>query len=405
MNPEFVRNLWLELSLTRVLAAALALAAIFTLVFQIGHGWESLRTAARVVYVIVVFVWGGYRSVGTISDEIAERTWDWQRMSALGPWRIAWGKLLGGNIMVWIVGMACLAVMVYAENRYIPASASLANAWTFSAILIGSGVLLHGFAMAIALSALRKVGASRRVATTLPKLLVLVIAVLLAFFFAIWGIYDFDGKSTVHWFFWTITPDWFSVITIWLFAIWAVIAVYRMMRAELQHRTIAWGWLAFTLFLTLYSIGLIVDVNTSQETPDRHLVITFQCAVIILYIALFTQKINITGYHALFDNWKRGRAGLHLIPSWIPILILLACLAVAMSIPAAGGVEPGVRLHGELAAFLREIRAFSPIWVWAVVLFVMRDSALLLFLNFNANARRPNSAAFLYLLLAYTNFQ
>ena len=31
----------------------------------------------------------------------------------------------------------------------------------------------------------------------------------------------------------------------------------------------------------------------------------------------------------------------------------------------------------------------------------MRDSALLLFLNFNANARRPNSAAFLYLLLAY----
>ena len=401
MNPEFVRNLWLEISLTRLAATAIALAAVFGLSFQLTDDWKSIATIARSVFVVIVFVWGGYRAVATISDEVAERTWDWQRMSALGPWRIVWGKLFGGNAIVWIVAVISLVIMIYADYRYHPMTAALNESLTKAAILLGTGVLLHGFAMAIALSAHRNMATSRRVAATLPKLGVLVIAVLLAFFFATRGGSYFDGKSPVEWYFWSLPPDRFSLMTIWLYALWALISVYRLMRAEMQHRTIAWGWFAFTIFLTVYSIGLIGDAKAQREIPNPQLTIAFYIAVTMLYLALFAQPNNTVGYRALLENWNRGRAGLHVVPSWLPILALLICLAVAMSFSDAGALEHSARPGDEFAAFVGKMRAFSPIWLWAALLFVLRDIALLLFLNFNAKARRPNSAAFLYLLLAY----
>ena len=77
------------------------------------------RYAARGLTPVVVFAiigallvgaWGSFAVVGSINSEISERTWDQQRLSALSPWQMAWGKLLGSSIYPWFGGAICAAV-------------------------------------------------------------------------------------------------------------------------------------------------------------------------------------------------------------------------------------------------------------------------------------------------------
>ncbi len=38
----------------------------------------------------------------SLAEEASQNTWDWQRLSALSPWQMAWGKLLGATLPAWL---------------------------------------------------------------------------------------------------------------------------------------------------------------------------------------------------------------------------------------------------------------------------------------------------------------
>ena len=124
-NPEFRRNLWLELTPQRLVVMPLVLAAIFAVVYLGEEGvsrWTNdtsyggLATAAKYVYLALVLLWGGRQAGSAVTDEIRDRTWDGQRLSALGSWSMSWGKLFGSTVFTWYGGALALAVFAVAAT-------------------------------------------------------------------------------------------------------------------------------------------------------------------------------------------------------------------------------------------------------------------------------------------------
>lgn len=97
MNPELRRNLWLEFSLHRLIGMPAVLALLFALFGSFGGAWrERVFTAALWGFVILAHFWGTRQASAAVTDEVRDRTWDWQRLSALSPWQMTWGKR--GNV-------------------------------------------------------------------------------------------------------------------------------------------------------------------------------------------------------------------------------------------------------------------------------------------------------------------
>ena len=93
MNPELLRNLWLQFSLERTVAAPLIIGAVFALVaFVADGGWSEVGSAANIGFLVIVYLWGTRRAVNVLADEITSGTWDGQRMSSIGPWSMAWSS-------------------------------------------------------------------------------------------------------------------------------------------------------------------------------------------------------------------------------------------------------------------------------------------------------------------------
>ena len=103
MNPEFRRNLWLELSTHRLLAAPLVIALITALIVAASprDALDNLSRAAAAGFAAMVLLWGTQLAGASVVEEARDRTWDAQRMSAIGPWTMTWGKLLGAPAFAW----------------------------------------------------------------------------------------------------------------------------------------------------------------------------------------------------------------------------------------------------------------------------------------------------------------
>ena len=103
MNPELRRNLWLEVSMHRLIAMPAVLGMGFLVVASINDlPWQQrVSWAALTVYFVLTLYWGTRLAADAISDEVRGKTWDLQRMSALGPWYMTWGKLFGATVFAW----------------------------------------------------------------------------------------------------------------------------------------------------------------------------------------------------------------------------------------------------------------------------------------------------------------
>src|SRR5471030_1251125 len=112
MNPEFVRNVWLELTPRRMLMMAGLLALTFFATSLGGvMGWAP-SGAASVLYYLIVVIWGARNASMSVVGEIRDRTWDMQRLSSLGAGTMTWGKLFGSTIYNWFGGAFCLVLVM-----------------------------------------------------------------------------------------------------------------------------------------------------------------------------------------------------------------------------------------------------------------------------------------------------
>lgn len=395
LNPEFMRNLRLQLSLQRLLIAPFAIGAVFLLAWLgTEQDPQTIEEVARFLFFVVTLLWGTRRAADALAEEVSGGTWDSQRLSALGAWQMAWGKFFGGTVYVWYCGAICLGVWLAASLALQPTEAAIRNA----VYMIGDGLFGQVVAFAAALMFLRKQPLSRRLPVTFCQALGLAAGLLMQNEPARIAERWFES-GPVGWYGLPIEPGLFHLLSLGAFTGWAVLGFYRLMRAELQFRTWPWAWLGFAAFAMVYGQGFFHDLVPAASGAGVDLLAPLAIGVMLVYAAVFGEAKDIVRYRWTLRSFASGdwRRALALLPLWVPTYVVVVVIALLV----ATRIEPGP-LVGGFESELRDIGILpTPSIFLAVLLFLARDIALVLALNFGRGARRADLAAFIYLVVLY----
>ena len=153
MNPEFRRQLWLHFSPLRLAVLPLLQLVTFAAIFFSfpNRTAQAVATTGIAMFVLLVLLMGTFAAGASVMDEITERTWDQQRMSAMQPWGMAWGKLAGSTLYAWYGGAVCLLVAVPAALLF--ESPAVVLRWVLGGIV--GGVFLQALLLAVNLQLVR----------------------------------------------------------------------------------------------------------------------------------------------------------------------------------------------------------------------------------------------------------
>jgi hypothetical protein len=375
-NPEFRRNLWLEFSLHRLIAAPVVIGLVLLLVATASKNTAlaNLANASAWGFVLAVLLWGTQLAGAAVSSEARERTWDTQRMSAIGPWAMTWGKLLGAPAYAWYVGLILLPVFVFCGL----ARGDLPVLRLALAMLCGA-LMLHGTALTASVYAARK-NLQRRGTSMLLVLALFFIVVLPGMRFL-----DSAKLTTVWWHTRLDTVD-FLLASTAVFAGWAVLGAYRSMCAALEMRTRPWALPAFIVFSALWAAGFLQQ----GKSGEMHSVFTvLACAAaasaMFSYLLLFAEPAGASSWQRLRMRLRarQTRRVLEEAPLWLVALVTGLVLGIAAMLADSGHVRT------------------SNLMPFAMMLFALRDAAIFQFFALAREPRRVEAAVLFYLIVLY----
>ena len=414
MNPEFERNLWLEASPRRIAWAAVALGVIYGLT-ALGGGrapelmHSALATAGLGVAVACGMIWGARAAGGSVLDEVGDRTWDFQRLSALKPWAMTWGKLFGATSLTWICTLSGLVVAGVAL-----ASASSADALTTPLYFGLAALLIQGVSMSAALVGVRKARAEGRTARSAGVAGGVVIGAALLVGVAVSdgfrqgaGFGDlsslFTSKGEIEWWTFDVPAQVFRLAAIAAFAAWALAGAWRLMRLELQMQNAPATWIAFLVFLTVfvaghgYAQGGLPGMEVIGLAPAciGGAVACALCA----YVSAFAEpadRVRLRQFFAAFGERRFGRAYALLPATTFPIAFAVALVVMAFVCAAATGQTD------MFSPPLGRVEIGSQLWqVAGLIAFVIRDLGVIAFHRFGPRPQRGDFGAVLTLALLY----
>jgi len=392
LNPEFRRYLWMELSLHKLVAIPVVLAGAFLLADTTHFG---VADAAKIGFMLLVYLWGTRQAAAAVAEEVRGGTWDSQRMSALDAWPMAWGKLFGATAVSWYGGLICLGV--YAADTV--NAAGVAQVAKAVIVFVLNGLIAQAVALSLSLAIFRKHDGERTIPVSLCQLAAFgTLGILMNFHDGFWiYIRGLQHAERLTWWNGASYDDTsFFVVSAALMYGWAVLAVHRLMRAELQHRTLPWGWAAFLLYLMVFAGGF-ADDQASGITPER-LGKAFVIAVASVYSVFLLENKNVIAVKAWIEavRTRRWFALALATPSW------LVCLAIALAVGAVYAAWAATMYPSSPIGYYLSGSAFRG-WGTAVAMlfFLLRDIGFLMFMNLCTRFRRPDIAGAIYLAVLY----
>lgn len=256
MNPELVRNAWLELRPAWLVGipASLALVVLIGLlqvkVLTLEAVGSTLAGYGLVLY-LAFAVLGAFKASQSVTREMAAGTWEMQRLSQHRPGELLVGKLLGSPILGWYGGGLALAVFLLGRSLTTPAALMVLDMVT----LVLATLWLHTSAL---FASFVKAGATRAMRRPAPAHGGMAIVAIASLFlagplFAAAHEYFLDDQafSAVGW--WLPIPmRLFVPLTCAMFLAWTLAGTHRAIRAELQEPVGPWTLLGFLAFATLY---------------------------------------------------------------------------------------------------------------------------------------------------------
>lgn len=391
MNPEFQRNLWLEASPRRIAWAAVVLALIYGATLALMRDNPSivgLGAVGSAIFVACAMIWGSRAAGNSVLAEIADRTWDFQRLSALDPWSMTWGKLLGGSSLAWLCGLTGLFFMSLAAL-----GRGGQGAMTTIASMLALAVLLQAVSLGAALIGVRKARAEGRTARAGGVLGGLIVgAILLS---SVAGSSGFQGGAGVDGLsaLWTTRGfiDWgggfwpaaeFRALAIALLAAWAIVGAWRLMRLELQMENAPGVWVAFLIFLAVFMGGFALR----QGGLAGAFTVAALAVALTAYAAAFAEpadkvRMRQFAHHLAQRNFARATP---LMPTPLAPVILATLLVIA-GFAASGGRSAALDL-GQAAA---------------LIAFLVRDLGVIAFCRMGARPQRGDFSAVVALGLLY----
>ena len=401
-SPELQRNFWLQLSWGRALAAPIFLGIVVAAMLTAWKPAPShMAELARWGFVLVLALWSTRRVADSLAEEIGGGTWEGQRMSGISAWSMVWGKMVGGAIFPWYCALIFLGLMVWFGLQAPAAEMRLPLVQQVGTLLLGA-ILGQATALTVALLLLRKIQFRRRLTVSLAQ-----IAGLLAFGMAVGWDYSANpwaaGVGTIHWYDRYYDSYQFYMASAGAFTAWALLAAWRLMRAELLYVNRPWAWTLFTLFCMGYAAGF---VPWDMEVLTSRLVNACAAGLILTYLAFFGEAKDPVRYRwglARFKAFQWWRA-LEFAPWWL--------ISYFFAAVAGGATIWSIAMGGQFAApqswwaeLMRDVNLFAlgpfAFNVAALLLFALRDMFLLLWLNFGKLRGRADLAGFMVLAIAY----
>ena len=401
-SPEMQRNLWLQLSWSRLLSAPVfASMVLAALLAGLKPQPISLSEGARWAFVLIIAFWGTRRVADSLAEELADGTWESQRMSGQGAWSMIWGKMAGGAAFPWYCALIALGIMIWYGLRVLPETMRL-PLWQQVITLMLGAILALSVSLAVALLLLRKSHHRRRLSVTLAQ-----VGGLAAFIVATIGDYSASpwatSSGTISWF-GRVFDSWqFHTVSTAIFVLWSLLACYRLMRAELLYRNHPWLWLLFVAFVMAYVAGFFL---LPVETLSAQLLAACYAGLGLTYLSFFAELKDPVRYRwglARFTALQWWRA-LEFTPWWL-VAYLMTCgvgAAAIWSVVMGGG-------------FSGENTWWFPWFQWAhwfavgsvtykiaaLLLFALRDILFLLWFNFGPMRQRADVSGFVLLVFAY----
>lgn len=376
MNPELQRNLWLEVTLHKLLLIPAVIFAAAALVHAVDPTGLGINKLAMTGFLVTTMVWGARQAANSVLEEARARTWDIQRMCALSPWHMTWGKLFGATAMSWYAGLCCLLLFIGSGG-----SNSVGEGVMVAVLVIAAALLTHALALIGALVGLhRGSGLQSRFAN------LLVIALLVFMVPNVMNI--IDPKASVLWFEMRLQRLPFATITAVLFAAWAVIGATRAMCMELKISTRPDAWLGFSVFAAVFFTGF-AGVAAAPSLALARSLCGALCvtAIVQSYIAAFAYPSDPVQLRRAESAFVAGhvRRALEELPLWL----LSAALALAVALVATAlGTAPELSNQR-----LDNLGAVS----LAATLMMLRDLMLLSYFGMTLRRGAPEATTLIYI--------
>ena len=400
MNPELQRNLWLDATPRKLAFAGALLAGVFAGVWVLDRGRHAyaVTLAGAVVFAAAGLGWAPRAARSAVTGEALGGSWDFQRLTALTPWAMTWGKLAGATARPWAMAAGGLALAAL----QLASTSSLAHAGFWLLVAVGLAVTLQASGLATGLIDVRRArAAGRPLSARAPGLLLLVLC-LLSLALLVWARARLNlalgglrpggpagGPAAVAlpigWYGRPRGPLGFAALSLIAFAGWAVVWAWRLMRLELQHVNAPWAWTAFLVFVGVYVFGFDPRPGVDDPLAARLGAVTGAWAV-LAYIAAFAgpaDRVRARQFTAALRGRRPGRVLSHL-----PLTAAPSALAFA-----AGLIVALIRLrHGDATGALAMLAALA---------FFARDLGVVAWRRFAGRGRQGDAGVLLALLALY----
>lgn len=389
MNPELRRNLWLELTPLRLMAAPFSLLLLFLAMTLDSAGqWRfHLFQTAHYVILIAVAFWGARKAADAVAVELRERTWDQQRLSGLGPGAIAIGKVLGAPSFIWFVIGLCLLAQVAALAAG-GTTESLAGSelfygyepdWSALAAEVAGAFAVFACAFFAAVTAQSGQDRPRAFDATLFQLASVVFGLTLVSIVAAEAGLPFFARdpSPARWWSFAAPPGVMLSAMFAVFGVWALYGGYHQMRRAFAMPTSALPWILFLVFIAVFFAGW----------PERGKLAAAAVALVAsCYAAALVEPHKIVSYRLWLGDLALGRFGALLrAPAWLYAWIGAVGLLIALAAQPDALAE--LRTDGDFAdALPAQSGAWRPLI--AVALFVLRDMAICVWAGLRAEDGR-----------------
>ena len=380
MNPEFQRNLWLELPSHRLVAMPAVLVLVFFAAWLAG-GSLSFAGAAQLLIALLLIVWGSRLAAEAVLAEVIGHTWDSQRMSALGPWEMTWGKLIGSTVFMWYGCAWCVLAFLFSPHGNL----------SLLVRLLLSGLEAQALALLLSMVLIRGEPVSLRFQVTIAQTITVLVTLPFLFFTL------FNRPDVVYWYGFFIPFDVFVTVFQLAFIGWTVLGTYQMLRTALQYSSGSLTWVMFVVFAVAFIGGFdrLQELVSGAGMPNpavTRLFIAFCAAIGLTYACALVEPKSLVRLRQWLVLLRSGRMsqGRQLTPAWFSALIIALVLALLTVVNIVGLRAPTAPVpFGPLAL------------VFAVLLFTVRDLALFYYLVLYSRFGGGNLAIGVYLLTAY----
>ena len=416
-NPEFTRNIWLEMTTGRLMAVPVILIMIFFAIFSFAATAETAMNSVRLfsilIFMLLGVLYGTKLATESIVGEMNDKTWDNQRLTLISPSAMACGKLFGSTSFAWYGALLSLVM-------YVISSFYSDDVWMnirFGIWLVLFTVLTHELALLASLLGIRKNRDRQKISWFFYYLVAVGISyyiqgMVYIIFFTTSLTKLRDELFSISWYFINFNIIDFLIISTIIYIIFAFTGLKNLIKSEFNIRNKSFAWLFFLVFIVVYFFGFGISFFNSgsshtmfgsNDSPGSMfnvwlgLLMAYIVIELFVYYLIFNEKNNslvLLKIGQLISK-KNIRELNYEAPLWVTTLLISFVLVILFQISSIVMFSQHYEL---LEPTIKELWFLMPTTLF---LYMMRDILILLFFNMNKSFKKPEIATLITLFLLY----